>query len=122
PLLAGTRRNVTFADVAPGMVSETAQRIPATERHRARAVLADMRKLGRRGEFDLVICPREAFQLLRPSEAFLALESLAASLVDDGLLAIDLFDFSPDPVSAADAPPDYFSPEDEGWVEDWTRA
>jgi hypothetical protein len=103
------------------MVNETAKRIPASERRRARAVVADMRRLDRRGEFDLVVCPREAFQLLRPAEAPLALESLAASLVDGGLLVIDLFDFVPGPASATDAPPDYFSPQDHGWVEDWTR-
>jgi hypothetical protein len=121
-LLAATSRRVTFADIAQGMVSQAAQRIPPSERSRAKAVVADIRMLGRRDEFDLVICPREAFQLLRPSEASLALESFAASLVDDGLVAIDLFDFSRGPVSSADTPPDYFSPQDHGWVEDWTRA
>jgi SAM-dependent methyltransferase len=122
PLLEGTSRNVTFADVAQGMVEETAKRIPASERRRAQAVVADMRALDRRGEFDLVVCPREAFQLLPPAEAPLALQSLAASLVEGGLLVVDLFDFSRRSVAAADAPPDYFSPQDHGWVEDWTRA
>lgn len=122
PLLAATSRNVTFADVAPGMVSETARRIPPSERHRARAVLADMTALGRRGEFDLVVCPREAFQLLSPPDAARALESLGMSLADDGVLVVDLFDFGDGPVSPADASPDYFSPQDHDWVEDWTRA
>jgi hypothetical protein len=104
------------------MVSETARRIPASERGRARAVLADMTALGRRSEFDLVVCPREAFQLLSPLDAGRALESLGAGLADDGVLVVDLFDFGDGPVSPADAPPDYFSPQDHGWVEDWTRA
>ena len=122
PLLAATSRNVTFADVAPGMVSETTQRIPASERRRAKAVVADMTALGRQSEFDLVVCPREAFQLLSPPDAGRALESLGASLVGNGVLVVDLFDFGDGPVSPADAPPDYFSPQDHGWVEDWTRA
>jgi SAM-dependent methyltransferase len=122
PLLGATWRNVTFADRAQTMVDETAKRIAPSERGRARAVVADMTALGRRSEFDLVICPREAFQLLSPPDAACALESLAASLVGDGVLVIDLFDFGDGPVSPADAPPDYFSPQDQGWVQDWTRA
>jgi SAM-dependent methyltransferase len=122
PLLEATSRNVTFADRAQTMVDETAKRIAPSERRRARAVVANMTELGRRSEFDLVICPREAFQLLSPPDAARALESLGSSLADDGVLVVDLFDFGDGPASPADAPPDYFAPQDHDWVEAWTRA
>jgi SAM-dependent methyltransferase len=121
PLLESASRNVTFMDIAETMVNETNRRIPESERERAKAVVGDMRSLGTIGELDLVICPREAFQLLNHSEAAQALSSMAASIASDGLIVIDLFNFTRDPASRSDAPPDYFSPKDHGWVEDWTR-
>jgi SAM-dependent methyltransferase len=122
-LLGATAREVTFADIAETMVDETGRRIPERERARARAVVADIRTLSQIGTFDLVICPREAFQLLSRSEAAQALRCLGASLTDDGLVVIDVFRFTRDHASPADAPPDYFSPSarDDGWIEDWTR-
>jgi len=122
PLLESTSRNVTFADIAETMVNETNRRIPEAERRRAKAVVGDMRSLGRVGEFDLVICPREAFQLLNRSEGAQALSSMAAAMASEGLIVVDLFSFTRAPASPSDAPPDYFSPsERDGWVEDWTR-
>ncbi len=122
-LLGASKREVTFADIAQAMADETGRRIPARERARAKAVVADMRALSQVGMFDLVVCPREAFQLLRRSEAARALACLTASLTDDGLMVIDVFRFTRDRASRADAPPDYFSPSacDDGWVDDWTR-
>ena len=121
PLLDATARRVTFMDLAETMVHETGTRIPECERERARAVQGDIRSLGAIGEFDLVICPREAFQLLSRSDAAQALRSMAASITNEGLIVIDLFKFSPQPASPSDAPPDYFTPTDHGWVADWTR-
>jgi len=122
PLLESTSGNVTFADIAETMVNETNRRIPKSERQRARAVVDDMRSLGTVGEFDLVICPREAFQLLNRSEGAQALSSMAATVASEGLIVVDLFSFTRAPASPSDAPPDYFSPSEcDGWVEDWTR-
>jgi SAM-dependent methyltransferase len=122
-LLGASSRKVTFADIARTMVDETGRRIPARERARAKAVVADLRAVSQVGTFDLVICPREAFQLLSPSEAAQALRCLAASLTKDGLMVIDVFRFTRDHASPADAPPDYFSPSASAdrWVDDWTR-
>lgn len=121
PLLGSTSRNVTFADLAETMVNQTGRRIPESERGRARAVVGDIRSLGTIGEFDLVICPREAFQLLSRSDAARALSSMAASIASEGLIVIDLFNFTREPASPSDTPPDYFSPQEHGWIEDWTR-
>lgn len=121
-LLAAAGREVTFADIAETMVDQASRRIPGVERARARAVVADMRAVGQVGQVDLVICPREAFQLLRPSEAAQALRCLAASLTDDGLVVVDVFAFTRDRCWPPDSPPDYFSPlEEHDWVDDWTR-
>jgi SAM-dependent methyltransferase len=121
PLLGATSRKVTFVDVAETMVDETDRRIPKSERYRAKAVVGDMTSLGPIGPFDLVICPREAFQLLSRAEAAQALASMAASTAAEGLVVIDLFTFTRGRAAPSDAPPDYFSPTDRGWVEDWTR-
>ena len=121
PLLESTSGNVTFADLGQTMVDQTERRIPASERNRVQAVVADMRSLGPIGEFDLVICPREAFQLLNRVEAARALTSMAVRTAGAGLIVIDLFNFTRDPAAPSDAPPDYFSPTEHGWVEDWTR-
>jgi SAM-dependent methyltransferase len=120
-LLDAAAGRVTFMDLAETMAREASQRIPARERGRARAIQGDIRCVGATGEFDLVLCPREAFQLLSAADAARALSSLAASVTEDGLVVIDLFRFSREPSSPSDAPPDYFTPGTRGWVEDWTR-
>lgn len=121
PLLAATKRLVTFMDVAPAMVRQANGRIPDVERTRAQAVQGDLRFLSMSAAVDLLICPREAFQLLGRSDAERALRSMAANITRDGLIVIDLFTFSARPASPADAPPDYFTPDLDGWVGDWTK-
>lgn len=122
PLLDATTGLVTFMDLAETMAREADSRIPERERGRARAIQGDIRSLTRSDEFDLVICPREALQLLSRPDAALALRSMAASITAGGLVVIDLYSFSRQPASPLDAPPDYFSPDGHGWAEDWTRA
>jgi SAM-dependent methyltransferase len=121
PLLESSAQNVTFMDMAETMVQEIRKRIPQSERGRAQAIVGDIRSLSGVGEFDLIICPREAFQLLDPPDAAQALRSMAARISDDGLIVIDLFNFSHYPASPSDAAPDYFLPATHDWVEDWTR-
>ena len=121
PLLAATKRLVTFMDVAPAMVRQASGRIPDGARARARAVQGDLRSLGVTAAVDLLICPREAFQLLGRSDAERALRSMAASITGDGFIVIDLFTFSARPPSPADDPPEYFTPDLDGWVDDWTK-
>lgn len=120
-LLAAAARRVTFMDLAEPMARQAADRIPARERERARAVQGDIRSLPAAGEFDLVICPREAFQLLSASDAARALRSMATSVARDGLVVIDLFYFCGRPASPSDAAPDYHTPAEHGWVVDWIR-
>jgi ubiquinone/menaquinone biosynthesis C-methylase UbiE len=121
PLLDSSSGNVTFVDIAETMVNETSKRIPQSARKRARAIVGDIRSLDTGSEFDMIICPREAFQLLNLREAAQALHSMAAAIADEGLIVIDLFNFTHDPGLPSDTPPDYFSPVEHGWVEDWTR-
>ncbi len=122
PLLEASRGRVTFADLAESMVGETTDKIPAADRARASAVTGDLTALGYRAEFDLLICPREAFQLLSRTEAAQALSSMAASLSQDGLIVIDLFTFDSRQPAPEDSPPDYFRQGQRGWAEDWTRS
>lgn len=121
PLLESSSQNVTFMDIAETMVNETGRRIPGSERERTRAIVGDMRSLDLSNKFDLIICPREAFQLLDFREAAQALRSMATVIADEGLIVIDLFNFGHDPGLPSDTPPDYFSPAEHSWVEDWTR-
>jgi SAM-dependent methyltransferase len=121
PLLESSSRRVTFMDIAGEMAAEAGRRIPAAQRARARAIPGDITSLPPSREFDLVICPREAFQLLSRAEAARALRSLAAASTGDGLIVLDLFTFTREQARPADTPPDYFSPEEHDWVQDWTR-
>jgi SAM-dependent methyltransferase len=122
PLLAAAAGHVTFADIAETMVDQVRRRIPESARGRARAVVGDLRSCCELGTFDLVVCPREAFQLLDRSAAARALESMAAGITDDGLIVVDLFAFTDAAAALSDAPPDYFSPDElNDWVVDWTR-
>ncbi len=121
PLLQASSRLVTFMDIAGEMAAEAGLRIPAAERTRAQAIPGDITSLPPGGEFDLVICPREAFQLLSQAEAARALRSLAAAITGAGLIVLDLFTFTREPAPPADTPPDYFSPVEHDWVQDWTR-
>jgi SAM-dependent methyltransferase len=122
PLLESSSRRVTFMDIAQTMVRQASGRIPPSQRSRATAAEGDIRAIGMAGEFDLVICPREAFQLLCPADAARALGSLAASTARGGLVVIDLFSFTRATPSPPDAPPDYFVPADHDWRVDWTRS
>lgn len=121
PLLESSSRRVTFMDIAGEMAAEAGRRIPAAQRARARAIPGDITALPPGGEFDLVICPREAFQLLSPAEAARALRSLAAAITGTGLIVLDLFTFTREQAPPPDTPPDYFCPADHDWTEDWTR-
>lgn len=94
PLLQASSRLVTFMDIAGEMAAEAGLRIPAAERTRAQAIPGDITSLPPGGEFDLVICPREAFQLLSQAEAARALRSLAAAITGAGLIVLDLFTFT----------------------------
>ncbi len=121
PLLSAAKRRVTFMDLAPAMAARAGERIPPDQRDRARAVPGDLRSVGPEGPFDLVICPREAFQLLSRSDAGQALRSMAGQLTSEGLIVIDIFTFSSRPCGPAGAPPDYFTPGLRDWADDWTR-
>lgn len=122
PLLEAARGQAVFADLAESMVREAQAKIPVPDRGRARVVVADLRSLGSLGAFDLVICPREAFQLVAPADAGLALGSMAAALREGGLVVLDLYRFGPQAAVAADAPPDYFLAGQVSWATDWTRS
>lgn len=121
PLLGAARGQVVFCDLAESMVAQAEAKIPAGDRARARGLVADLRALGASGQFDLVICPREAFQLLDRSDAAPALGSMRAALRKGGLIVVDLFQFGPETPVSADAPPDYFCHGQVGWATDWTR-
>lgn len=122
PLLLGAATGrVTFVDRSPSMIREARRLIPDRDRARARAVCADMTSLDVGDDVDLLVCPREAFQLLSRSEARRALRLMSAALTDEGLIVVDLFDFAARRVTEDDAPPDYFTPGMHDWTTDWIR-
>ncbi|WEX74777.1 class I SAM-dependent methyltransferase [Sinorhizobium numidicum] len=93
-------------------------------RHRLKAAVGDMSEfdLGRR--FDLIIVPREAFQLLTCRDsAARALTCFARHLKSDGRLVVDLANFRVGPTAARNLLPDYFTPDRRDGIRiyDWTR-
>lgn len=123
--LAGTGREVTLADMEPRMVEETKSRL---EHLRAgpqvRTAVADMRRLDLGRGFDLILVPREAFQLLtNRREALDASRALRKHLNPSGKLFIDLATFAADGFGERGLDPSYFDPEvAEGrLVEEWSR-
>jgi SAM-dependent methyltransferase len=119
--LSDTGREVLCADLEEAMVRRVADRITALDATaRMGAVRADLRDFDLGREFDLVLVPQEAFQLLPGvADAAAALGRLAAHLAPGGRLLLDLHRFA----GGRDALPDYFDPADppDTLVVEWTR-
>jgi SAM-dependent methyltransferase len=84
PLLDGGF-SVTGCDISPAMLAQARQKAPG-----ARLLPADMRRLPRLGQFDLVTCLDDALNyLLRPRDMADALAGVAKNLAVDGLAIWD---------------------------------
>jgi SAM-dependent methyltransferase len=115
-------RHLTVADIEPRMVEcAVASARAASDVAEVVGVVSDMRTLSLGQSFDLVVVPREALQLLPPSEGEAALQSIAAHVAPGGLLFVDLASFSRKTCVPPD--PDYYDPgrADGAWKTDWTR-
>jgi SAM-dependent methyltransferase len=78
--------DVVGCDLSPAMLARAAAKAP-----RARLVLADMRRLERLGEFDLVTCLDDSLNyVLTRAEASDSIVAMAANLAPGGLLAFDV--------------------------------
>lgn len=120
--IATKTRHLTVADIEPGMVEcAVASARAASEKAEVAGVVSDMRSLSLGQTFDLVVVPREALQLLPPSEGEAALHAIAAHVAPGGLLFVDLASFSRKTCVPPD--PDYYDPSraDGVWQTDWTR-
>jgi SAM-dependent methyltransferase len=77
---------VTACDISPAMLAEAARKAPGVP-----LLEADMRKLPKLGEFDLVVCFDDSLNhLLHAAELTEALASMRANLGAGGLLLFDL--------------------------------
>lgn len=123
--LAETGRSVVCADIEPMMIQRIEERtreLSATDR--VDAAVADIRAPDLDRTFDLILIPREAFQLLTDyDDALQALNALGEHLSTGGTLMIDLCTFSPDVHGESSIYPDYFDPEmqDDKLLLEWSR-
>lgn len=126
--LAKTGREVTLADIEPAMIVRVKERLEASAsvfQDTVSATVADMRNLTLDKEFDLILVPKEALQLLANREQVAAaLASMKEHLSQDGLLMVDLCTFDKDRLGRKYMYPGYFDPESEDGVLalDWTKS
>ena len=81
-----TGYRVTACDISPAMVERAAAKAPAT-----RTLVADIRGLGRLGQFDLVTCLDDSLNyLLDRRELGAAFAGMARNLAPGGICAFDL--------------------------------
>ncbi|WP_284164180.1 class I SAM-dependent methyltransferase [Frigidibacter sp. SD6-1] len=121
--IARKAAELTLVDLEPAMVAKAAVAARASNGSiHIHTEVQNMRTLDLGRSVDLAIIPREALQLLPPSEGMEALAAVSAHLVEGGLLFVDVATFRAGPGPAA-ADPDYFnaSREDDAWGVDWTR-
>jgi SAM-dependent methyltransferase len=121
--LARRAVELTLVDLEPAMVAKAAIAARgANGSIQIHTEVRDMRTLDLGRTVDLALFPREALQLLPPAEGAQAIAAVAAHVVEDGLLFIDVATFRAGAEQAA-ADPDYFDPgrDDDTWGVDWTR-
>jgi SAM-dependent methyltransferase len=121
--LAQRAAELTLVDLEPAMVAKAA--LAATEVNGSVQIhtkVQDMRNLDLGRSVELALIPREALQLMPPSEGIQAIAAVAAHIVGGGLLFIDVATFRTREGQAA-ADPDYFDPDrdDDAWRVDWIR-
>jgi SAM-dependent methyltransferase len=121
--LARRAAELTVVDLEPAMVAKAAVAARAANGSiHIHTEVQNMRTLDLERSVDLAIIPREALQLLPPSEGMEALATVSAHVVEGGLLFVDVATFRAGSGPAA-ADPDYFNAyrEDDAWCVDWTR-
>jgi SAM-dependent methyltransferase len=122
--LAHTGKSIVAADIEPEMVLELSDRLRQVSADNVRPIVADLRTLALDQQFDLILVPREAFQLVTDrEEAFSSLLCLGRHLAPGGRLMIDLSPFSDVRDEQSNLRPDYFdaSLPDGIWIEEWSR-
>ncbi|SEM94767.1 class I SAM-dependent methyltransferase [Lihuaxuella thermophila] len=121
--LAETGCFVTQVDLEKSMVDKVKEKIKQANRQdRMLAIVSDMRDMNLEREFDLVLVPQEAFQLLaNEHDAIKALLSFRKHLSMDGTIMIDLATFSHK--SKSHIGPSYYDPSfpNGELIREWTR-
>lgn len=118
--LARRAREVTAVDIEPHMVEMLRRRVEERDLiGRVHARVGDLTSLSLGQEFDLIVVPREALQLLPLADAARALSRLVEHLLPGGRLIVDLATFA----DGCSGDPDYFDEEAVGdeWMLQWTR-
>ncbi|WP_026395129.1 class I SAM-dependent methyltransferase [Acetobacterium malicum] len=125
--IANANHLVTAADIEPEMVEQFTERL---KNHRKKdyitAIVADMCFFDFEDKFDLIVVPREAFQLITGYEnAIKALKNMHKHLNYGGKIIIDLFPFGAKikPLTDIALRPDYYDYEipDGKFVVDWSK-
>ncbi|ESX66276.1 MULTISPECIES: methyltransferase domain-containing protein [unclassified Mesorhizobium] len=122
--LARSGCSIVAVDNEPAMVERLTEKAEKLGFNNVSALVRDLRTLDLEERFDLILVPREAFQLLVDlSQARQSLKALRRHLSDDGTLMIDLSSFAKVRPEQAYLQPDYFDPTapDGSWRFEWTR-
>lgn len=87
-------------------------------------LVGDMRSIDLGDQFDLVVCPRESFQLLESeADALAALRAFRRHVGESGCLFLDLATFSRNSRCSDPAAPEYFLAKATNgqWTRDWQK-
>jgi ubiquinone/menaquinone biosynthesis C-methylase UbiE len=123
--LAHLSRRLVAVDREPAMIRRVRERVSSSLCSSAVELLVgDMRSIDLGDEFDLVVCPRESFQLLETeADAFAALTAFRRHLGKNGCLFLDLATFSRHSRHSDPAAPEYFLEKAANgeWMRDWQK-
>ncbi|MEQ9246235.1 MAG: class I SAM-dependent methyltransferase, partial [Nitratireductor sp.] len=122
--IAKSGRSIVAVDREPEMIRRLKERLEEQGLTEVEALVGDLCSLNLGRLFDLILVPREAFQLLHDTaDAKRCLLTLRRHLSDRGVLLIDLSPFEPVSAEQSDLAPGYFDPavEDDTWVLEWKR-
>ena len=125
--IADEQHSVTAADIEPAMIEQLKKKL---EHHPLKAFItpkvADMCKFDFEYKYDLMVVPREAFQLIPDDvSALRALNNFKKHLNQNGQIMIDLYPFGLPikPLQNIELRPDYYDYDipDEKTVLDWEK-
>lgn len=111
-ILAESGREVTAVDIEPFMIDFLSKRLSKANISNVIPIVSDMCDLNLNQHFDLILVPREAFQLLPTFDhAERALTSMKRHLSQNGRIMIDLYHFGFDDSDDPSVHPVYFHPD-----------
>ena len=122
--LSETGKEISAVDLEPNMIEVLKKKAELNSLVNVNAFVGDVRTFYLSKKFDLIIIPREAFQMLLSQEDRLkALINLSEHLSSTGTLMLDLANFYRKNIGCNESLITYYAPgiEDGTIVKDWTK-